>query len=370
MSAPLVSYTRPVVVKSPMFVPNVGWVENTILSSVRTGYKQKPPFNLDTVYDYVEDRQLAGWSVALAGNGQTKENEVAATNLARARFVGEIGDSSSFGATLTAELRATWGTVAGGITDALRAAKAVSKGRLGEAAKILKFYPPEKSYPKKRRKLKDGTIRISPKHTVWRMPDGREVAKGLANRWLWYSYGIKPLVGDIYNGMDVLTRPLPYHRIKKSGFVGTSRAGVDTLRSEKLSQKSSVCISAHVRVANPNLWLANQMGLINPLQWINEAIPFSFVIDWFSNLSQVINSMTDFVGLEIARPITTSKHVGLRTLTYPEYQYLKCSSQKTVFNRSLTVPSAKLRFAYERFQWQRGANAISLLVGLLKKGSR
>jgi hypothetical protein len=295
--------------------------------------------------------------------------------MARAKFVNHLGDSSSFGATLTAELKQTWGTVNGGIVQALAAAKAVASGKLGKAAKILGFHPPTEWVSAKTRRVnktalnRDGkrTVVKKPGYHAWRMPDGKMVAQNAAGRWLWYSYGVKPLVSDIYNGMDILTRDLPFHRVTGKGYGSSARNGPRTFYKEKLSAKSSVRISAFVRVANPNLWLANQLGLINPIQWINEAIPFSFVIDWFSNLSQIIMQMTDFIGLEIARPVTTYKHVGEISLTYPEYGQLTCRSQATYFNRTLSVPSAKLRFAYERFQWQRGANAISLLVGFLKK---
>lgn len=107
------------------------------------------------------------------------------------------------------------------------------------------------------------------------------------------------------------------------------------------------------------------MGLINPVQWMNEAIPFSFVVDWFSNLSQIISQMTDFVGLDVLDPCTvcvavgTEERVPLQTTTWP---YKK---EQTQFERTLSIPTAKLVFAYERFEWRRGLNAISLLVGFL-----
>jgi hypothetical protein len=357
-----------------MFVSGVGFVDNVLRDIYKVGSKQAPPYNLDTLYQYTEHRCLQGWARDLPGSTFSKENATAATNQARAQFVNQLGDSSSFGATLTAEMRQTWGAVTSAITKSLLAAKAVKAGQLGKAAKILGFHPPTEWVSAKTRETRtiDGKrrgkrVRKKAGYQAWRMPDGKLVSQNLAGRWLWYSYGVKPLVVDIYNGLDVLTRLGPSHRVTGKGFGKSERAGPQTWYNERLSARSSVSISANVRVANPNLWLANQLGLINPVQWVNEAIPFSFIIDWFSNASQIIMQMTDFIGLEIARPSTTSKHVGIRTLTYPEYGNLTCSVESTYFDRTLTMPAAKLRFAYERFQWQRGANAISLLVGLLKK---
>lgn len=118
-----------------------------------------------------------------------------------------------------------------------------------------------------------------------------------------------------------------------------------------------------VTVNNPNAHLANQLGLLNPIQWINEAIPLSFVVDWFSNLSQVISQLTDFVGLDVIKPITTRRFTGTEGVSHSGG-----SSEKKFFvhKRKLEIPTAKLQFAYERFSWQRGLNAISLLIGAIR----
>lgn len=134
-----------------------------------------------------------------------------------------------------------------------------------------------------------------------------------------------------------------------------------------------VTIAANVRVKNPNLWLANQLGLINPVQMVNEGIMFSFVLDWFSNLSQVISQMTDFVGLEIADPVTSEKS----SVTYDMFNtgdfedpIANSTRKSTTLLRTLSIPPARLRLAYERFSWRRGANAISLLVQFLKTNKK
>jgi hypothetical protein len=105
--------------------------------------------------------------------------------------------------------------------------------------------------------------------------------------------------------------------------------------------------------------------LINPAQWFLEGVKLSFVVEWFSNLSQIVNHMTDFVGLKIDRPVTTSKSSVTHSEFYPDYGY-GSSRRRTIWKRNLEVPQARLRFAYERFSWQRGLNAISLLVQGLK----
>lgn len=183
-----------------------------------------------------------------------------------------------------------------------------------------------------------------------------------------WSYGVKPLMGDIYRGMDVLQRPMPVMRVKGTGSGSWSLRIPDGYGNiTRLAVDAKVFCSAKVQVDNPNLWLANQMGLINPVQMINEGIPFSFVADWFSNLSQVIQQWTDFVGLNVNDPCMLDVSDGtdeFLALSGNPYISSKGKSCRTI-KRSLTLPTAVLHFAPERFELQRGLNAISLLVGLL-----
>lgn len=335
----------------------------------RVGTSQKPPY-VDTPVRVVVSESISVNTISgpLTSTAEGSVAAIGAANKARAMFVNKLGDSSSFGATLTSELKSTWGTVSGGITSALLAANAVRRGRLGDAARILSFYPPEKTITrsKNRKKLSNGRYRKKLiKTRVWVMPNGRTVSKSLANKWLWYSYGVAPLMQDIRNGMDVLTRPAPSTQVKGSGSAGAN-SDVGGFYRTRYVYKSRVSVRANVRVKNPNLWLANQLGLINPIQMINEGIRLSFVIDWFSNLSQIINQFTDFVGLEITRPLTVSGHVLECYQFHPDYRF-NSHTKNTVITRELSIPQARLQFAYERFSWQRGLNAISLLVGVLKK---
>jgi hypothetical protein len=278
------------------------------------------------------------------------------TNKARERFVNSLGDASSFGATITAEGRETYSMVVGGIVRMAQAARHVKRLELQKAANLL-------GVPLFERTRK---VRVGKRKTVLRQEmkwptTNYWKSKTAANAWLFYSYGVAPLAADIHNGLDVLTRPLPDKRFRGSA-KGSAQAFIPNppYTADSFTGQYSVQISANVRVVNPNLWLANQLGLVNPAQWINEAVPFSFVLDWVSNWSQVISQMTDFSGLEVTRPITTTvyKHTDANRLG---------SKSIDLFSRSLDIPEAKLQFAYERFGWQRGLNAISLLVGFLPK---
>jgi hypothetical protein len=57
--------------------------------------------------------------------------------------------------------------------------------------------------------------------------------------------------------------------------------------------------STKVTIDNPNLWLLNRMGLINPLTVAWDLVPWSFVVNMFVNVNSLLNSVTDTVGLNV-----------------------------------------------------------------------
>lgn len=336
----------------------------------RYGHKQSAPYNIATTCSYVRGVALGIHSFDEANNipytSLIESLRDEATNKARAKFVSHVGSSSQFGSTATAEAKSTFGLVVSGTAKALRAAKLVASGRILEAGKLLDFNPPvvrkriTRTIPVKGRKRRK---RLRVYREYWRMPDGREILRGAGSKWLWYSYGVSPLISDLYNASETLTRDFSTTKVVGRGQArGSTSPGIDSS-----SHIVKVTVVANVRVENPNIYLAQQLGFLNPIQWANEGIPLSFVIDWFSNWSDWINQLTDLSGLAIINPTTSIKVSTKRTFTDTYWNF---KSDYFTYDRYLGVPNVKLRFAYERINWQRGANAISLLVQFLKKNSR
>lgn len=376
---PVKSYTKTQTFYGYVYL-NYGWHQWRVLETVRTGFRQKKPYDIDTPYILDEYRLVSGLTVPNSWNWTPfgAPSWQMAINKARADLVGKIGEASQFGSTTTTELRATWGTIVTVLTRMALAAKQVSRLQFLAAATTLGLPYKETVHRVRRRKFEYvsrrngyGKIRVKRyvyyEHSTMSWGTGREYAKTLASGWLMWSYGVNPLMSDIQRGMKVLTSELPSLRVTALGNATNQRRVSDSSQIMLYDDITRVKTRVNVRVDNPNLWLANQMGLINPVQWINEGIPFSFVADWFSNLSQIIMQMTDFAGLELIRPNTIVKGVIKETLMplsgpYPPDAY---SKQWTRFQRDQTIPTAKLLFNYERFQWQRGLNAISLILGFL-----
>lgn len=366
-----------------MVYPVTSYVEyraNARQRVARIGSKQARPFTLKTNFtlDFREDLSESGpfnnWP-GMASGVQVSYDSVRAA--AYSRFVNELGNASQLGSTATAEAKSTCNLVTSKILEILRSARLAKQGRFMEAFRVLGYPVREKTIRKKlyyknkkvgrvsRGKMRGGKYKVVVRR-YYVHGNGREVAQTLAGGWLVWSYGINPLQQDIYNSLDLLQRPLPYFTNVRASARQERRYEVPIPTAVKYIHKLKVTMHARVSVVNPNLWMLNQQGLINPIQWINEAIPFSFVVDWFSNLSAVIGSWTDFTGLDMSDPCT------IELLDQTEWQSWQAGYYDPmlehrfhrVYRDRVYRPFLKpnLVFDWERVQWQRGLNAISLLV--------
>lgn len=350
----------------------------------QTGQKQKPPYNLMCevwnlrwLVEYADVKpanqfpNVKSWVSDFYAQAGDSRLETKATNLAYTRMVSQLGDASSLGATLTAERRETWGMVVTIIERALRAARNIRKLNFAAAARDLGLPYHERTVVRRHPiRLPNGKTRVYRiRRKQFRWHDGRWYAKELGSGWLMFSYGVRPLCQDIYNGIDLLQREFPYYRARGGAKLDTRKFKVLQRNWTKIfSAEISVSQSVSVRVRNPNLWIANRLGLVNPAQWALEGIPFSFVVDWFSNLSSVVGSFTDFVGLEVNNPCINRRMTWVEENAYTgdSANYARWRKRRDDYQRSLGIKMPVLTFAYERFQWQRGLNAISLLLQFMK----
>jgi len=127
-----------------------------------------------------------------------------------------------------------------------------------------------------------------------------------------------------------------------------------------------------VKISNPNVAIANQMGFVNPLSVAWEAVPFSFVVDWFANVGQCLSAMTDFAGFSVTRSWTTDRLTMTRSYTFDQMNgtgseyHEQYSSKYFSHSRGSGVASPTLNSALRPIGVIRGATAISLLVQQLK----
>jgi len=320
-------------------------------------YKQTKPYNLVLPYELVSGKTtIATGNLATnpnyrpAGtmeslyNGALNSSQVNQARInAYEKFKAACGDRAQMGENL-ASLSKSMTTIEQRAIQLFRFTMAVKKGRLADAAAILQTPQPKRKHP----------------------------VKEQANNWLEYHLGIEPCVNDIYSAIDVLQQPIKAMRVKARGFTGPFSLGSWRTPNpwsanwDRGCSGISIEYGAEIAVSNPNLYLANALGVINPVQVLWQLAPLSFVLDWLANVEQFLGTSTDMFGLTIQKSRTTMR-CGL---TYQEFWntygwvigYVGLGTNRVV---GLTYPMLGLR-PYKQLSWQRGLTAISLLIPQLK----
>jgi len=326
----------------------------------RTWYRQKKPFDLSLEYD-----KLEAWVDAKIGNAGphlgadsfalTLRNNISsalvneAKSKAWSQFVGGIGKSAQLGTSL-AEGRQAMGMMLSRVTQLANFAKHLNRFEFEKARHDLNL-------PKKK------------STDVW----SRD--RTVANNFLEVHFGWSPLISDIYDTMAVLTSPVKPHPVKGQGHSAYTTENLNwppepnswSIGSQ-YRWRAMVQYHALLEVTNPNLALANRLGLINPASIAWELVPYSFVVDWFSNIGQTLSCMTDLMGYSTSEATTTLyTTVALKTTrasTNPTTQTGDAYSVQRTFGLSQPMPYLK---PFKGFSLVRGITAMSLLIQKLPK---
>lgn len=128
------------------------------------------------------------------------------------------------------------------------------------------------------------------------------VEKNLANSWLAYQFGWKPLISDLHAATELAANRLR-SGIKKSvnrsatveARTMTNGGGsfgyawfYETRRSRKL---------AHYQIRDESLAQLAQVGITNPALLVWELVPYSFVIDWMFPVGNFLASLDALVAV-------------------------------------------------------------------------
>lgn len=331
-------------------------------------YRQSRPYNLPLPYAILEYRTLGAspeenagalgnahaghtpWYAWASARDRGDPLTELAVGKARERFFSDLGSS--------AQLSTTFGE--------WRQSLKMIKNRAGILTggfKLLKAGRPKQAFDLLTHGDSSGRILASKYKT----------SKSFANQWLEVHFGIVPLVQDIWNAVDTLQSPIPYGRCYGSGSHAYSVSG-SGLSPEQWSNagtqtgKVRCRVGARVTVSNPNLYLANRLGLLNPASLAWELTPWSFVVDWFTNVGDFLGQFTDQVGLVVDDPWYSIRSEEKCHYTYviignPQNPYLVLQTSCDYFVRRQGLPEIRLSVKPAKApSVTRAATAISLLI--------
>lgn len=124
-----------------------------------------------------------------------------------------------------------------------------------------------------------------------------------ANTWLPVYYGVLPLLSDAQNVFDAFIKEKMHqvfkHKISASAGTNVKYYDDETLESILYEGVCGWTFKGYAEVTSAIPFLANYMGLINPLEAINDKIPFSFVANWFLGYERYLRAITDWSGLKV-----------------------------------------------------------------------
>lgn len=191
------------------------------------------------------------------------------------------------------EGRETLNTLVSGGVRLVNAFSAFRQRRLVEALNILtgSHKPPKRSEFIHRR-LKRRAV----ESTSW------ETSKDLSSNWLEFSYGWMPLVNDVFNFAEyiahrALNDSSSVRRVTVKGKVlrhlENTTAGVTQRSICSVSRRCTYLVAPNWGEGQVNS-VVQELGLHNPALIAWQLLPLSFVVDWFVNVGQVLDSLQVF----------------------------------------------------------------------------
>lgn len=360
---------------NPVTGPFTSFPSEPFADNYRYGFRQKMPIDRPLeyrFYRYYGTSSTVSWAGdAVSYSPPTKEanfnissmpdyaaRRAACYNLAYERLRSQAYDHAGWAENF-AQFGKSAQMVVGRLEQISQFSKAVSHRRFRDAARILR----------------------TP------LPSGVSNRKAVSQNFLEYEYGLKPLISDIQTSLEILTNDLSFNkRIRGRAterFVSNVRTGggfgsnptYSYFQYDIIDGFLTITCRATLKVTNPNLYLANQLGLIDPaLPW--KLIPFSFIVDWFVNVEQVISSYTDWFGVTLLDPHYSEYRIGKKLSYYfQDASYTSGYSEgfRTVrdkdsveFDRVMGIPGPSLVVKpFRGFSVERGLQAAALILSVL-----
>lgn len=294
---------------------------------------------------------MAATQAVFNGTGPAKQALLSAYERAYGRLQGEL---SGYAANLTAlaEARSSLDMIFQRMTSIRKAYKALKKGNLRSALNYLTIKKPMAKH----------------RRTRWSKPSEASAL------WLEYWFGWAPMVQDIYNSLQILYNLTPFleRTVEGKGSGYASPAPVSTVlpwatEYHSYGTKVMIRLATTVTVSNPNEFLLARLGLLNPASTALELVPFSWLLNWVSNVGSFVQSFSDEYGLSFDKGFQT---LHVKTVGRDEWSWetgkkrdgFTSSIQKTR-RSSWTLTRPPLRWNLpDRLSLTRAATATSLVI--------
>lgn len=182
-------------------------------------------------------------------------------------------------------------------------------------------------------------------------------------------FGWQPLLADIHAAAMTAIQLAPEEDTVTARSVEhfSWRIGNQTADSSSWETGNGYCFSRRTvtfLVSNPNLWLAERAGLCNPATIAWDLVPWSFVVNMFSNVGGVVNSISDYLGLSFPRSSHTTgmyhqvTHMRTAKKSSPGFSH----GEKLYFARAVGagVTPPPLIWRVPEVSWGTAAIAMSL----------
>lgn len=193
-------------------------------------------------------------------------------------------------------------------------------------------------------------------------------SRDLADAWLQFSFGMKPLYGDINaaveetiracsEGITMWVRTHSEHTMKSSTSVQQYGESFVCTFDEKMQLRAKASFRISDTVANR----AVAMGLTNLLQVAWERVPYSFVIDWILPVGDYLSSLDSLLSasnLTVYRGVSHERSYEVfHGRNSAKSMYLK----KTRYLPDSTLALPRLEFGHSGNEWLQFAHSLALL---------
>lgn len=184
-----------------------------------------------------------------------------------------------------------------------------------------------------------------------RNPAAKDIVKSPSGLWLEYHFAIVPTIMDIHHACGLLGFEFPVEKlIASSGAISESNSGrgtYDWYTSDLFDTK--VKLTGEIYSLNPNVTLATQLGFGQPLSVAWEMTPFSWFVDYFVNVGDLVKNLQPrFPGIKTRNHTTTVLIKGYGKLGYRNSEPLAAVKynvyESFYMKRSIGWPSFQLEF--------------------------